>query len=93
MFEAYSEILGLLVIFFGFIGAVAYYPQAAKMYKRKSSADISLLTYSIWLVTSIAWFFYGLAIHDFPLTSTGILNIIGSGIVIILYFAYKKVKK
>lgn len=90
MFESYIEILAILAIITGVISSLAYFMQIYKMHKRKSSADISLNAYLVWFFSSVIWLFYGLAINDFPLIITLAIGLIGTIIVIILYFVYKK---
>jgi len=90
MIENYSQILAILTTIAGVIGALGYFPQAFKMYRRKSSADISLGAYVIWFVVSVMWVLYAIDILSYPLLITGTVNVIGSTSVMIFYFKYKK---
>jgi len=90
MLEAYLDIIAMLATVFGLLSAVGYFPQAFKMYRRRSSADISLSAYAIWLATAVVWTVYGIAIEEYPLIITSVVNVLGSLSVMVLYFRYKR---
>lgn len=90
MLEAYVDMIAVLATIFGLVSAVGYFPQAFKMYRRRSSADISLSAYVIWLATAVVWTVYGIAIEEYPLIITSVVNTVGALSVMVLYFKYKK---
>jgi len=82
------EILTVLATFFGAVGGIANFPQAYKIFKRKSANDISILTYSFLFVGAIVWILYGIAIWNFPVMITNTLGAINIGLVVIGWFLY-----
>ncbi|MCK4634566.1 MAG: hypothetical protein KAT37_01710 [Candidatus Aenigmarchaeota archaeon] len=90
MLEAYAEILALVATIFGILMSAAHFPQALKMYRRKSSADISLLTYSLFFLGVCVWLLYGISISNMPLIASNFVAVVGTILVIIVYFKYRK---
>lgn len=90
MLETYAQILGYIATIYGSLMSSAYIFQIHKMYKRKSSADVSVITYSILLGGFIVWLVYGISINDFPIIITNSVAIVAGISVIITYFIYKK---
>lgn len=88
--EAYSLTLALLATIFGTAMSFAYFPQIHKMYKRKSSADISLTMYLVFFPGLVIWLLYGLSISNIPLIVANVVGVIGAAGIIIAYFKYKK---
>ncbi|MGM5480775.1 MAG: SemiSWEET family sugar transporter [Nanobdellota archaeon] len=71
--------LGVLATIFGMGMAVANFPQAIRIFRRKSAGDVSILTYSLILAGSIVWVLYGIEISDTPLilaNSVGITSVL-----------------
>lgn len=58
------ELIGLIA---GFLTTGSQIPQAIKVYKTKSTGDLSGLWIGILLFGTLAWLCYGIAINDFPL--------------------------
>lgn len=81
-------ILAILATVFGAASGFANLPQAHRIFKRKSAKDISILTYSILLVGTIIWFFYGLEIRNFPIIITNTFGAINISLVVIGWFLY-----
>ncbi len=90
MLENFSIIMGYLATIFGVFMSLGYFPQTIKMIKRKSSADVSILTYLIFAPGTIAWLLYGLSINNTPLIISNIIAAVGAFSVVITYFTYKK---
>jgi len=81
--------LAILATIFGMTMSIGYFTQTAKIIKRKSSNDISLITYLIFGTGVTVWLLYGLSIKDFPIIISNIVALIGALSVIISYFFYK----
>jgi MtN3 and saliva related transmembrane protein len=81
-------ILAILATIFGALGGIANFPQAYKIFKRKSAKDISILTYSLLLSGAIIWILYGIEIGNFPVIITNTLGAINIGLVVIGWFLY-----
>ena len=73
----------------GIVSGLAYFPQAYKIIKRKSSKDISLITFSIFLCSILTWLLYGISIKNSPLIIANIINLVGAISVITVYIIYK----
>ena len=90
MLENYVEILALIATIYGSLMSFSYIFQIHKMWKRKSSADVSIATYLILLGGFIIWVFYGISINAFPIIITNVVATIAGVSVIITYYIYKK---
>ena len=84
-----KEILTILATIAGVLMALANYPQAIKILKRKSSKDVSLLTFSIIFFGTVIWFFYGISIGNLPVIVSYGIGLTGSFFVILAYFIYR----
>ena len=70
-------ILKYIGFFAAFCTTVAFFPQAVKVWKTKSTKDISLYMFIIFTVGVLSWLIYGIAMSDSPL-------ILANGITLIL---------
>ena len=86
-------VLEILATIFGAVGGIANFPQAYKIFKRKSAKDISIVTYSFLFSGAIIWIFYGIELWNMPVTITNILGAINIGLVIIGWSLYGRDKK
>jgi len=84
------DILSILTTIFGIAMSFGYYPQAYKIFKRKSVKDISLFTFSIFFIGIVVWLIYGLNKIDWPIIISNATALIGCGLVLGLYLVYKK---
>ncbi len=82
------SLLSVLATIFGTIGGLAGLPQVYRIFKRKSAKDISVLTYSIILISCMIWVLYGIEIKDSPLIITNTLGALTVTCVIIGWFLY-----
>ena len=89
MLENLSSSIELLATVFGVLMSLSFFPQTYKLIKRKSSDDISILTYFILIPGIVVWIIYGININSFPLISSNIIALFGAGSIAILYFVYK----
>ena len=85
-------ILATLAILFGTISGIANFPQAFKIFKRKSAKDISILTYSFLLLGAITWILYGIELKNLALIITNSLGAINIGLVVIGWGLYGRKK-
>nr|MCK4930241.1 PQ-loop repeat-containing protein [Nanoarchaeota archaeon] len=86
-------LLPILATLFGTLSAFANFPQAYKIFKRKSAKDISIITYLIILVGAITWFLYGIELKNLPLIITNSIGTISVLLVVIGWFLYGRTKK
>ncbi|HLC76890.1 MAG TPA: SemiSWEET family transporter [archaeon] len=85
-------LLYLLATIFGTVSGIANFPQAYKIFKRKSARDISITTYSILFLGAVVWILYGIEIANFPIIITNIFGAVNIGLVIIGWFLYGRDK-
>lgn len=79
-----------LVTVLGVAMSCGYYPQAYALWKRKSAGDISLLSYSVFVVGTITWTIYGFYRQDSAIIWSFIIGAIGSSLVLGLALYYRK---
>ena len=74
----FDSVLAWLVSVVGIATGAAYIPQAVRIWKRRSSDDVSILTYLFFLVGQVIYLVYGVRIHQWPLIIGMAANIAGS---------------
>ena len=74
----FDAALAWLVSVVGVATGIAYIPQALRIWKRRSSDDVSILTYVLFMGGQIVYFVYGVRIHQWPLIIGMTANLIGS---------------
>jgi len=84
MIEIFATIMGVLM-------SVGYYPQAYKIYKNKSAADISPASFLIFGIGTLTWFAYGIYLNDLPIILGFSLGVVGSWLVFILSVIYRDI--
>ena len=72
-----------------FFNALLFIPQALKIFKTKASKNISLLTFSGFLLIQLTTVLYGIIKHDHFLIFGYLFSMITCGLVIVLAFIYK----
>jgi MtN3 and saliva related transmembrane protein len=74
----FDQLLGLLVSVVGIATGGAYVPQAVRIWKRRSSDDVSILTYLLFLGGQAIYFVYGVRIAQWPLIVGMAANMAGN---------------
>ena len=87
-----SEILVTATAIMGTAMGASVFLQALKIIKRKSSADVSLPTYFVFLVGGILWVLYGMDIGSYPLIVANSVGVLSSSAVIFFGMKYGKKK-
>ena len=82
------SLISILATVFGTLSGIANFPQAYRIFKRKSAKDISILTYSLLLMGAVTWILYGIEMDNFPIIITNVLGGINIGLVVIGWFLY-----
>ena len=54
--------------FAAFCTTIAFLPQAIKVYKSRSTKDISLYMFLIFTLGVLSWLIYGVIINDLPIS-------------------------
>jgi MtN3 and saliva related transmembrane protein len=70
--ENYITFIGL---FSGFCTTIAFVPQAYKVWKTKSTKDISLLMFLIFTVGVAGWLVYGVLTDNLPIIFANIVTL------------------
>ncbi len=73
----------LLGYFAAFCTTVAFLPQALKVWRSKSSKDISLSMFIIFTIGVASWLIYGLKINDKPIIIANSLTLVFSLFILI----------
>ena len=72
------------------INSIQLFPQLYKTYITKSVKDLSLYSLLLILMTNMFWLLHGYFIIDISLIVAGLVSIIITVGLLILYFLYKK---
>ena len=75
--------------FAAFCTTVAFLPQAIKVYKSKSTKDISLYMFLIFTIGVLSWLIYGIIISDLPIIFANAVTLILSFFILIYKIKYK----
>ena len=75
--------------FAAFCTTIAFLPQAIKVYKTKSTKDISLYMFLIFTIGVLSWLIYGLIINDLPVILANAVTLILSFFILIYKIRYK----
>ena len=75
--------------FAAFCTTFAFLPQAIKVYKTKSTKDISLYMFLIFTVGVLSWLIYGLIINDLPVILANAVTLILSFFILIYKIKFK----
>ena len=82
-----------MVKYIGFFAAfcttIAFVPQAIKVYKSKSTKDISLYMFLIFTIGVLSWLIYGFIIFDLPIILANAVTLILSLFILIYKLKYK----
>ena len=79
----FDSILGWLVSAVGIATGLAYVPQVTRIWKRRSSDDVSVVTYLLFLGGQLVYLVYGIRIGQVPLIVGMAANIVGNTAVIV----------
>ena len=73
--------------------SIGHFPQAYKIYKNKSSKDVSLVTYSIFTAGCYIWLIYGIATNIWPVVLSFGVGVVGTTSVLFLILRYRYFRK
>tara|TARA_B110000881_G_scaffold156141_1_gene138977 strand:- start:461 stop:724 length:264 start_codon:yes stop_codon:yes gene_type:complete len=86
-------ILNFILKYIGFFAAFcttfAFLPQALKVYKSKSTKDISLYMFIIFTIGVFSWLVYGIIISDLPIILANAVTLILSLFILLFKLKYK----
>ena len=84
------KIFEILAAISGVAMASAGFPQAFKIFRTKSSKDISLSSRLLLLIGGLIWLIYGILLINHPIILSNIAGIFAEILVIIGYLKYRK---
>ena len=87
------NLLFLLATISGALMGASNFPQAIKIFQRKSAKDISIITYSILLIGTIIWVIYGIDIKNNAVIISNAIGFIAIGLVVFGWFLYGQEKR
>ena len=82
----YTTIIGLLA---ATLTVIAFFPQLMKVWKTKSTKDISLGMFSIFCSCVVLWRIYGILTQDPPVTVANLFVFIQAFIILMFKVKYK----
>ena len=82
-------IIKYIGFFAAFCTTFAFLPQAIKVYKTKSTKDISLYMFIIFTLGVLSWLIYGIVLNDFPLILANSITFILSLFILIFKLKFK----
>lgn len=80
----------IIVSVAGVIFSLGYFPQAYKIWKNKSSKNISTITFLIFSICATIWLIYGFVINSITIILGFVFGVIGAWLVFILSIVYRK---
>jgi len=87
-----DQLISALVIIVGIAISFAYFPQAYRIWKTKSSTDVSILSYAILAAgtTTYLLYLYGFYRNDIVLIVGFLFGVIGSWLVLALTLYFRR---
>jgi MtN3 and saliva related transmembrane protein len=82
-------ILKYIGFFAAFCTTIAFYPQAVKVWKTKSTKDISLSMFIIFTIGVFSWLVYGVVISNLPIILANTVTLTLSLFILIYKLKYK----
>ena len=93
MVNSINVMIDFIIKYIGFFAAFcttfAFLPQAIKVYKTKSTKDISLYMFLIFTIGVLSWLIYGLIINDLPVILANAVTLILSFFILIYKLKFK----
>lgn len=84
-----NEMTNFIGFFAAFCTTIAFLPQAIKVYKSKSTKDISLWMFFIFTTGVLSWLSYGILISDLPIIFANSVTLVLSIFILIYKIKYK----
>ena len=82
----FITIIGLIAAVFT---TISLFPQLIKVWKTKSTKDISMGMFSLFCVGVFLWFIYGVLVNDLPIIIANSLAFIQAIIILVFKVKYK----
>ena len=85
--------INFIIKYIGFFAAfcttIAFVPQAIKVYKSRSTKDISLYMFLIFTVGVLSWLIYGIVINDLPIILANAVTLVLSFFILLYKLKFK----
>ena len=85
----FSFILKYIVLIAAFLTTFSFFPQAIKVWKTKSTKDISLLMFALFTLGVFLWLIYGIILSDVPIILANSITLILALFILINKIKYK----
>ncbi len=82
-------IISYIGFFAAFCTTIAFLPQAIKVFKTKSTKDISLYMFLIFTIGVVSWLIYGLIINDLPIILANAVTLVLSFFILVYKLKFK----
>lgn len=79
----------ILGYFAGALTTISFVPQVIKIWKTKSTKDISLITFIAFCLGVFLWMLYGIILHSLPVIIANLIGLLLGLIILILKIKYK----
>jgi MtN3 and saliva related transmembrane protein len=83
---SYVEAMGLLA---GTLTVIAFFPQLEKVWRTRSTKDISLGMFMIFSAGVFLWFAYGILTNDLPVVVANLLTFVQALAIVAFKVKYK----
>ena len=85
--------INFIIKYIGFFAAfcttIAFLPQAIKVYKSRSTKDISLYMFLIFTLGVLSWLIYGIIINDLPIILANAVTLVLSFFILLYKLKFK----
>ncbi|HTT99816.1 MAG TPA: SemiSWEET transporter [Rhizomicrobium sp.] len=76
---AFVTLVGMIA---GVLTTVAFVPQVLRTWRTRSTADISLVMFLVYVMGIVLWLIYGLMLKDIPLITSNAVTLLFSGTIL-----------
>ena len=84
----HNHAIDQLTIGASLLSGVALYPQVFKAFSTRQVAGLAPSTFFFMTVSNSIWIAYGIHRKSLPLVISGVLNLIASVLILVMYFAF-----
>lgn len=74
-------IFGLIA---AFLTTIAFLPQVLRTWRSRSTKDISLVMFVVYVTGIVCWLIYGILLNDIPLIASNSVTLVLSGAILAL---------
>lgn len=76
---AFVTLVGMVA---GVLTTIAFVPQVLRTWRTRSTSDISLVMFLIYVTGIVLWLIYGLMLKDLPLITSNAVTLVFSGTIL-----------